>query len=504
MNKTQIAIKSTYISLFITVVTGVLMFWRTSVIINTYGVEINSVSQATGEVFSYLVLLESGLGAAYLFNMYKPLADNNMDKVYALFLGLDKKLKKVSLYMLVGIILISIIYPFFLGENDLPLIRSGMIILILGLRFVFPYYFTIAKKNLLIAEEKKYLVTFIDGMTNAVIVLVEIILASVFQMSIEVILSIGLIFTILNNSLYKRMIKKKYAQYEAKNMEPSFQGDAMTNDIIVHQVATMANSHIDVFILSLVNLPAVTIYAAYNSAMNYPINLVKKVIENIRASIGLKLSQDDANMFSVFREILSLNYMVSGIVIPLFIIMINEFITLWIGEQFLLGQVSIILFALILFHRLTINLIYVVRDGKGLYKESKIYTILTAVSNTVLSVVLVHYFSINGLLFATVFSSYLIMDYGNLKLVYNTVFKKSLWIVVKDYVALVAAIAVSLFISNYILATFFETLTLSWINFLIKSSAVGLVTTTVTILYLLYFNDSFKHLLSRMRAAFIK
>ena len=67
MNRTKIALKGTYISIFFTVIQGLLTFWRTRIIITTYGTDVNSISAAATQVFSYLVLFESGLGAAYLF-----------------------------------------------------------------------------------------------------------------------------------------------------------------------------------------------------------------------------------------------------------------------------------------------------------------------------------------------------------------------------------------------------------------------------------------------------
>src|SRR5690606_23551917 len=101
------------------------------------------------------------------------------------------------------------------------------------------------------------------------------------------------------------------------------------------------NAHIDTLILSVVNVFLVTVYTSYNSVMNYPVTLVKKITNNLRASIGLKLSKNDTNVYSVFKEIMSLNYFVAAVVTSTFIVMVNKFIFLWIGEQFLLDNISV-------------------------------------------------------------------------------------------------------------------------------------------------------------------
>lgn len=492
MNKTNIAMKSTVISLFIFIIQGILTFWRMSVIISVFGVNVNSIIQATGDVFSYLVLLESGLGAAYLFKMYKPLAKNKKKKVYSLYLGLQRKLKRVSIYMVLILFLISIFYPYILGENDVPHLQSSLIIILLGLRFVFPYYFTIARKNLLKAEERQYIVTFVDGIINSFILLGEIILAQYLNVSIEITLSIGLIIVIFSNFIYKQLVKDKYGHFSEEKVSPSYEGDEMTNDIIVHQLAYLANSHIDVFILSLIDLPAVTIYAAYNTAISYPTKLVTKIVENIRASIGLKISTDDKNMYSVFRELLSISYFIAVFTVPVFVLMINDFISIWIGEQYVLGLLSVVLFSLILFHKLVINLIYIVRDGKGLYKESKMFTIMTTVVNVVLSVILAREYSINGLLIASVLSNYLILDYGNLKLVYNTVFNKSFYIVIKDYLSLVFIVFVSFITSDFVLNNVFVIATASWQTFIIKSLLAAIISLLLSLTGMFLMFKSFR------------
>ena len=210
------------------------------------------------------------------------------------------------------------------------------------------------------------------GNVNSCIILVEILLAQVFKLEVEFVLSVGILFSIISNEVYKIILNKWCSDFINQDVTPSYEGNSMTNDILVHQIASLANSHIDTLILSVFDVFMVTVYTSYNSLMNYPVTLVNKVINNLRASIGLKLSKNDTNIYSVFKEIMSINYFVAAIVTSTFIVMVNKFIFLWIGEQFLLDNFSVILFASILLHRLIINTIYAVRDGKGLYRKVSI------------------------------------------------------------------------------------------------------------------------------------
>lgn len=351
---------------------------------------------------------------------------------------------------------------------------------------------------MLIVQERQYMVTLIDGIINSCIILVEILLAQVFKLEVEFVLSVGILFSIISNEVYKIILNKWCSDFINQDVTPSYEGNSMTNDILVHQIASLANSHIDTLILSVFDVFMVTVYTSYNSLMNYPVTLVNKVINNLRASIGLKLSKNDTNIYSVFKEIMSINYFVAAIVTSTFIVMVNKFIFLWIGEQFLLDNFSVILFASILLRRLIINTIYAVRDGKGLYRESKHYTLATAIINFLLSLLLVKPFGIKGLLLSTVLSNYLIMDLGNFYLVYNNIFKKRLLSLYKDLFLLLVAVTCSVMSSNYIIVQIQNYAVINWGMFILESLITIFISAIFITLILFLFDGYFKKAIKRL------
>lgn len=497
MKRKTIALKSIYVSILILFFQGLLSFIRVRVIIDSFGVETNSLTQSANEVFTYLMILESGLGAAYLYKMYFPYANKDYSKVYSLFLGLKEQLKKIGFLMFTVAFLVSLIYPFLISRNEISYLRSFSILLILGCRFVYPYYSFVAKKSLIAVQEKQYLVTLIDGLVHISTILLEILFILYADLPFEIILLGGLLLLIINNNIYSYLVNKYFNNDKYSNTLPSYEGNEMTKDVLIHHIAGMINSHVDIFVLSLVNLPAVTIYASYNAILNYPINLIQKIMNNLRASIGLKLSAKDKNTYEVFRELCTINLFIASIIIPIFFITVNDFVTLWIGSEFTLSYISVTLFSFVLFHRLNIYLIYIIRDGKGLYKESKLFTLLTAFANLILSIVLVQFYSINGLLIATVLSSFFILDIGNLKLVYNTIFNKSIIVPLVDYVTqIIFIIFVSLLLAylNQIFIIFNDG---NWIQFIQKVSIVSFLTVIINVLFFYSCKPYFKKFLAR-------
>ncbi|MDJ8953238.1 lipopolysaccharide biosynthesis protein [Clostridium perfringens] len=504
MNKTIKTIKGTILSTSLLLLQMFFTFWRTKLIITIYGTDINSIAQAANQIFAYLTLFESGVCAAYQYKMYSPYSQQCFKKLYSLYEGLCITMKKIGFKMLIFVFLVSLIYPILLASNSLPYIKSSFIFLLIGLRCALPYCLVVSKKNILIIEEKQYLVSTIDTMINILIIIVEIIMVKVLHLEIEFTLIAGCLIIVLSYYLYKIYVLrfwKSVLPLENKhyNISPSFEANAMTKDILVHQICGLANSNIDILILSAVDVFSVTVYSNYNSIMNYPVNIINGVIRNIRATIGLKFASNDANTYSLFREMLSLNIWCSGIVTAVFATMINDFMKVWLGEKYVLSWISVGLFSLLLLRRMIVEVVYSVRDANGLYKESKLYTLFTAISNSILSIILVRYFGINGLLLGTVISVYFIMDLGNNKLVFNKVFNKKM-VIYRDILIIIIISILSVVLFNIMLHNIL--VVNDWFSFVIKTFVVTIFSTLIMTVFNIIVDKYFIQLIKRFLKIF--
>ena len=141
MNRTKMIIKASFVSLIMYALTAVLGIVRTGVFIKIYGSASNGAMQLSSQIFNYLIILESGLGAAYLFKMYRPFEEKNFKKVNALYNGLSKSLKKIATIMFTILVIVSFSYPLIVKDNSLPYLRIALILLLIGVKNIIPYYF---------------------------------------------------------------------------------------------------------------------------------------------------------------------------------------------------------------------------------------------------------------------------------------------------------------------------------------------------------------------------
>lgn len=434
---------------------SILVMLRTKSIISEFGSEINAINQSAQQIFNYFILFESGMGQAYLFKMFEPMADKNYNKIASLYAGLSISMGKIAVKMSLAILPVAGIYAAIMNRQNVEYFSACFIIILLGIRFVIPYFFSVSRKTLLILYDYKYYVDIVDSIGNIVTVLIELFLMWKTDISIVFILCIGCIVNALLGAVYEISIRRLCRNSVNIQAVPGFEAEQLTKDIILHQVSGLLNSNIDTLLLSIVNIQLVTIYQAYNLICTYPVQLINKISELFRARFGIRLANNDEYIYRDFQRLLSFHMLMAVIAVATFITDINPFIGLWIGEEFVIQMTGVYLFAVYMIQRMTINVIYIIRDGKGLYKESKMFSIKEAVMNLILSILLVKRFEIAGVMMATVIAVYLGLVPGNTKIVFKQIFNKKNYIYI-DYLVMILTIGVSvifyrLFMKGYII-----------------------------------------------------
>ncbi len=436
--KRQIGIACSLLMYFIY---ALLLTIRTKVLIHTYGSEVNAVFQTSNQIFAYLILFESGISAAYQFKLYAPVNERDVAKVYSLFMGLKRSMQKIAFKMMAALLVVAILYPVIMDRITISFIKAGLMLLLLGLRFVIPYFVSLTSKTLLNVYDYKYIVDNIDSLGYIVITVVEILIAVWFRSSVYIVLVIGCIGNIIVGVIYSVLVKKFCGIVQKETVVPDFGPEEMTKDILLHHITGLFNSNIDTIILSIVNIMSVTPYHAYYSTMNYFPQAINKINENYRTKIGMKIKNRDPDLYDYFQIIMAFHMAVAITTVTIFILNINNFIGLWIGKEYILSNRCVFLLSLYLMHKMIINNIFLVRDGAGLYRESKWFSLAEGIANLVLSIILVQYWGIEGILFATVFATFTMLVPGNARLAYNKVMgkKNTLWV---DYLIIIAVVGI--------------------------------------------------------------
>lgn len=168
-------------------------------------------------------------------------------------------------------------------------------------------------------------------------------------------------------------------------------------------------------------------------------NLISNIINGASASFGLKIAGKDDNTYYSFRELFTGILCAGGIIAAVFIVMINEFITLWFGAKYCLSILNVVMFAYIMYANIVFPILTMMNGAAGLYKESRNFTIFQAVLNLAITITLVPTIGITGALLGTLVARFAVTIPMNYKLIYKYIFKEQK----ARYLELIAAVLVS-------------------------------------------------------------
>lgn len=498
MKRTKIGVISAIIVVIEALAIGALTMVRTKAILETFGTNINGVISVATSLSAYMLLFESGMTAAYQYNMYKPLLAGDYEKISSLYAGMKKNFLSVAMKMTACSFAVALLYSIILQDKGVTYAEAVSLLSVMGLRIVAPFLFTISPRTLLIVRERKFITDAVETLKNIFTIVFEILLIRHTRLPLYIVLCTQIVFTFLTRYIYLFLIKVYFKNDIDPNAEADMAPKSMTGDILVHRVAGLITNNTDTVLLSFFKeygLKSCTIYNSYNSVILYPVTLVIRLIESMRATLALKITSDERNSYSYFREVFSFGKLCALMIIPAFISQINDFVVLWIGKEYTIGLIDVVLFAMFGMHKILIPTVYATRDSKGLYKESKSYSIVQAVVNMLLSLALIKPLGITGVLIGTVVCDWLVLEPLNIRLIFSKVFSRKFDMAL-DYASMFIVIAGMAWLST-ILNSAILTGTLSWRNFIVRSIVVIAFTTIISFIYLLTTDFGFRSLLKR-------
>lgn len=159
-DRTVLNVASTITLQIITLLSGFLV---PKFILDAFGSQINGLVSSITQFLGYISLVEGGVGAVILANLYGPLANNDSEKISAVIVTANRFFKHLALIFLGYEIGLAIIYPFFI-KTQLSWEYIASLTLIMGVSTFIQYYFAISWKLMLQADRKMFVAAFVQGL----------------------------------------------------------------------------------------------------------------------------------------------------------------------------------------------------------------------------------------------------------------------------------------------------------------------------------------------------
>ncbi|WP_433959090.1 lipopolysaccharide biosynthesis protein [Cytobacillus horneckiae] len=462
-----------------------------TVFIYTLGVEYLGVEGLFSSILMMLSLANLGFDTAMIYSLYKPLADKNEHKIQALMNLYKKAYRIIGLIVLfIGLCILPFLSELLNGSTNIK--NIPLIYILFLLNSVISYYF-VYKQSIIIADQKNYIISKIHTKFIIVSNLAQMIILITTQNYILV-LSLQIILRVAENiylakkadNLYPFLKEKNTAKLSKQEKKEFFEN---LYSLLLYKISGVVINGTDNIIISIfLGITIVGIYSNYLLILTTMTSILSYIFYSVTASVGnLHVTETKEKKHSIFRVLHFLNFWTYGFIAILLWNLMNPFLTVWIGEEFVFND--IILFTIILnFYTAGMqNASTTFRETTGLFKKGKYRPIFAAIINIAVSIALVKQIGIAGVLLGTVISRMLTYFWYDPYIIFNYVFNKSVkryFIRYSFYILIVVIIGI---ITDFIGNSFFR-------NSIALNMAFRFITCTLVtnLMIILLFRKSFE------------
>ncbi|WP_270833886.1 hypothetical protein [Faecalibacterium prausnitzii] len=385
---------------FFTLVSG---FILPKIILTCFGSEVNGLVSSLNQFLSYITLVEGGITGVIVANLYKPIVEQDNNKISSILVTADRFYKKIGALFIAYSVILSIIYPLhFKTEFTFSYVCS--LTLILSLTLLIQYMYSLTLRTLLNADKKGYVVNF----TQTLIVIFNVLFAliSVFiYPSIHVLKLISGSLFLLQPLIFNRYVKKNY-KIDWKVEPDNSLIKSRWNGFAINLAAFIHNST-DVTVLTfLANLKTVSIYSVYSLVSSGIKQMINACLSGIAHTVGQAYAKK--NWKELNQKLDIYEYIVLILVFFLFTVtalLITPFVQLYTKDivdtdynQPLFGFLLVLAEALYLIKLPHLNLAY----SANKFKEITVPAYIEAMLNIMISVALVKWIGLIGVTIGTI------------------------------------------------------------------------------------------------------
>lgn len=409
---------------------SILAFACRAVFVHTLGVEYLGVSGLYTNILSVLALSDLGIYTAMVYSLYKPIAEGDVNRI-AMLIRYYQKLYAIVATVITVLGLCCVPFLRFLVKDTTLAQKELIIYYLLILANSICSYFAIAKSTLIRADQNASIIQGVQAVSNIIMHLMQIVFLICFK-NYVLYLAIAIASTLLNNIVLSRIADKKYPYLKSntrievdkqisRNIQANFKAT-----FLYKLGNTIMNSTDNILISVILGTVVVGYYNNYFTVVSVVNGILMILINSVLASIGnYNATQSDEEKFSLFKIMLMIFYAMAGFCMASYFAIFNDFITVWLGSEYVLDD----LFLIVLVFNFTIscisNPIWMTREASGVFESVRYVMLIASIFNIILSIIFGKLIGLSGIILATAVSKLLTLFWYEPKMLCKLVFHNS-------------------------------------------------------------------------------
>lgn len=431
-SRTFSSLRNSFVATCFYVVNLILQFYSRKIFLEYLGTEILGLNTTAMNLLQFLNLAELGISAGVSFMLYKPISENDKVTINEIVTLQGHIYRRIGFLIILGALFLMSFFPLIFKKIDLPIWYAYTSFSVLLYSSLLGYFFNY-RQIVLTASQLEYKVIY--SYKSIIILKIAFQMASIYFFENGYIwwLILEVLFATIATLSLNRITSKTFPYLASVKMGfkelrykyPSF--TLKIKQLFFHKIGGFALTQTSPLIIyAYTNLNIVALYGNYLIITSGITSLLSSIFNGVNASIGNLIAEGNMlRIESVFEELFSLRFFIVVTICFIAFIETQPFIALWIGEQYILPQSTLILIITMLYISLSRYSVDQFINGFGLYQD--IYApLIEALLNISLSIVFGYKYGLNGVLSGAIASQIIIIKFWKPIFLYKYGLKKKI------------------------------------------------------------------------------
>ena len=375
-----------------------------------------------------LNLSELGITNSIVYSMYKPIAEDDNDKLCALMAFYRKIYFAIGVFILtVGVLCIPFLPNLIKGDYP-PGINIYVLYIIYLLNTVISYFFFGYKEAVLTAYQRIDLI-------NAVRLL-SFLLQFVFQIIILVIIrdyyiyaGMMIIFTLLRGYVNSVLVSRRYPQIKCSGTIDKEELNTIKVNmagVTLGKLCTISRGSFDEIIMSsFLGLSALAIFDNYYYIISAIVAVMNVVENSLISGVGNSIVTDSVDKnYDDYKKISFIYMWIVGTFSCCLFSLYQPFMALWVGDKLMIDDITMTLFVFYYYSGCLCSISNVYSTAKGLWWKLKVKSIFEIIVNLSLNLILVNILGMRGIIIATIISYVFVSFFWGSNILFKEYFGK--------------------------------------------------------------------------------
>lgn len=388
------------------VINIVMSFITRTIFIYILGVEYLSINGLFTNILTILSFAELGIGNAIIYNMYRPIANQDTEKIKSLMTLYRKVYFFIGVIVFLLGILIIPFFPYVIRET--PNIKESLIIIyLLFLLNTSASYFFSYKRSIIMGYQQEYIIN-IYKIVFYILRNVAQIIFLLFTKDFILYLILQVVFTFIENVAVSMKANRMFPLLKEKNVKALEKKELKTifshvKALMTYKVGSVVlNGTDNIIISSIIGLTAVGIISNYTLIITAVVAVASTALTGFTGSVGnLNVSNDKKKKEDIFYDLLFISSWILGFCSIAILLLVNDFITVWVGKEYIVSTIVVVSLILHVYVNGMQFAGYTYRLTSGLFEKMKANSLIAALVNIVLSIILGKIMGLAGIFFAT-------------------------------------------------------------------------------------------------------